>query len=168
MSYHLFGIAFLVVAGGHGGNQTVEPIGARVTRLIKQLGHEEFTKREAAGKELDAIGEPALGPLRKAAAFSDDIEIRRRAGRLVEAISQPIRAAAVQKELAKWQGEWVADEGQKLSIKGEQWTSGTPTFGPVVGKLHDIEVQEAMTRVNLVVEAGPTKGLTCRIIFRRD
>src|SRR5437868_3542436 len=33
---------------------------AKIDRLIKQLGDDDFAKREAASKELDALGEPAL------------------------------------------------------------------------------------------------------------
>jgi hypothetical protein len=74
--------------------------------LIKQLGHEEFTKREAASKELDAIGEPALDALRKAAASDGDVEIRRRAERIVQSVTGRIRAALAEKELKKLQGTW--------------------------------------------------------------
>src|SRR6267378_122595 len=59
----------------------------KIARLIQQLGDDAFRKREAASKELDAIGEPALVALRKAAASSDDAEIRRRAEQAVRAIS---------------------------------------------------------------------------------
>jgi hypothetical protein len=41
---------------------------ARIARLVRQLGSDDFDEREAATKELEAIGEPALAPLRKAAA----------------------------------------------------------------------------------------------------
>src|SRR4051795_11137824 len=27
------------------------------------------------------------------------------------------------RELAKWQGEWAGDEGQKMTIHGDQWSS---------------------------------------------
>src|SRR5207253_10590476 len=48
-------------------------------RLIKQLGHEEFVKREAASRALEAIGEPALDSLAEAAKSNQDPEIRHRA-----------------------------------------------------------------------------------------
>jgi HEAT repeat protein len=51
----------------------------RIARLVRQLGDDSFEKREAASRELDAIGEPAVAALRKAAASSDDPEIRWRA-----------------------------------------------------------------------------------------
>jgi len=72
------------------------------------------------------------------------------------------------RELAKWQGEWAGDEGQKMTINGDQWSSSTPTFGPVSGTLKVIEVREKMTLVDLVVEAGPTSGQRCKVILRLD
>jgi uncharacterized protein (TIGR03067 family) len=139
----------------------------RVAGLIRQLGHAEFAKREAASKELEAIGAPALDALRKAAA-GDHPEVRRRAERILQAVTGRLRAAAARKELARWQGDWSGAEGQKLAIKGDQWVSSTPTFGPVSGTLKGIEVREQMTLVDLVVEAGPTKGQTCKVILRLD
>jgi hypothetical protein len=53
------------------GNQPDEQTADRVAGLVKRLGHPNFTIREQAGKELDAIGEPALGALRNAAAGDD-------------------------------------------------------------------------------------------------
>jgi len=47
-----------------------------IGRLIRQLGNDEFEKSEEANKELETIGEPAFAALRKAAASSDDVEIR--------------------------------------------------------------------------------------------
>lgn len=58
----------------------------RIARLVTQLGDDSFEMREAASRELDAIGELALAALRKAAASSDDLEIRQRAERVIESI----------------------------------------------------------------------------------
>lgn len=160
----------LACADGLGGARAEpgkEPKADRIASLIRQLGHEEFAKREAASLELDAIGAPALDALRKAATH-DDPEIRRRAEQIVQAITGRIRAAAAKKELSKWQGDWSGAEGQKLAVQGDQWVSSTPTFGPVSGTLKNIDVREKMTLVDLVVEAGPTKGQTAKVIFRID
>jgi hypothetical protein len=59
---------------------------AEVERLIKQLGSDSFTERQAATKALDAIGEPALETLRKAATENGDAEVRRRAKQIVESV----------------------------------------------------------------------------------
>src|SRR5262245_49678718 len=58
----------------------------RIARLIEQLGDDEFAKREAASKALEAIGAPALAALRKADSHMD-FEVRRRAARLVKTIT---------------------------------------------------------------------------------
>jgi hypothetical protein len=45
-----------------------------VERLIKQLGSDSFSERETASKALEAIGEPALEALKKAATESDGFD----------------------------------------------------------------------------------------------
>jgi RNA polymerase sigma factor (sigma-70 family) len=61
---------------------------ARIERLIRQLGSSQFSEREAAGKALEAVGEPAYDALRAAAVASEDVEIRRRAEDLAQLIEQ--------------------------------------------------------------------------------
>src|SRR5262249_44516344 len=60
-----------------------------VPALIRQLGADSFAEREAASKALQKIGPPALAELRKAL-VSKDLEIRRRARRLVDAIEKEV------------------------------------------------------------------------------
>src|SRR5262245_51626954 len=55
----------------------------RVSRLIEQLGSEQFAEREKASQALDALGEPAMAALTQAAAESADAEVRQRARRLI-------------------------------------------------------------------------------------
>jgi hypothetical protein len=62
----------------------------RIAGLIKQLGDNMFAKRQGASQELEAIGQNALPALRNAAAVSKDLEIRRRAQLLVQAIRQRV------------------------------------------------------------------------------
>jgi len=114
-----FIVAVVVVAGASllYAQPAQETMTARVARLIRQLGHDDFAKREAASKELDAIGEPALDALRTAAASDGDAEIRRRAERIVESIMGRVRAAAA--KLARWEGEWVGNGQQTLIFKGD-------------------------------------------------
>jgi RNA polymerase sigma factor (sigma-70 family) len=59
----------------------------RIDRLIRQLGSDDFTEREAATEALAKIGEPAYEPLLKAL-HSDDVEVRKRADGLLRAIEQ--------------------------------------------------------------------------------
>ncbi|HEY1338846.1 MAG TPA: hypothetical protein VGF59_15125 [Bryobacteraceae bacterium] len=56
-----------------------------IDRLVRQMGSDSFAERQKASKALEAIGEPALATLRKAARDSD-AEIRRRATELVRTI----------------------------------------------------------------------------------
>jgi hypothetical protein len=66
--------------------------GARINKLVEQLGSAEFREREKAVQELDAVGEPALEALRKAAA-SDDAEVKARAAGLVKTIERRVESA---------------------------------------------------------------------------
>jgi len=99
-----FGVVLLAQAGIAQSGPGKDTGAERITRLIKQLGNDEFVKREAASKKLNAIGAPGLEALHKAAVFSDDAEIRRRAELLERAITGRIQAVAAKKELEKLQG----------------------------------------------------------------
>src|SRR4051794_5552289 len=61
------------------------PSGAEIGRLIEKLGDDDFDVREAATERLMLAGEPALAALRKALS-SDDLEVRRRARRIVDSV----------------------------------------------------------------------------------
>jgi len=62
---------------------------AEIARLVKQLGHDEFEKREDATTRLKEIGEPALDPLTKAT-MSSDPEVRRRAEDIVTILEKKL------------------------------------------------------------------------------
>ena len=102
--YLVVGAVVGVILAAQAGTLRADPdkeTGAdRIDRLIKQLGDKAFAKREAATKELEAIGVATLAALRNAAASSDDPEIRLRAKRIVDAVAE----AAAKAELAKLQG----------------------------------------------------------------
>src|SRR5262245_29880961 len=72
----------------------------RVAHLIRQLGDEVFATREAAARELTAIGLPALKALQLAATTSTDAEVRARCQRLAEAIEETRPFTG--KDLAGW------------------------------------------------------------------
>src|SRR5262245_8638210 len=118
MRTYVFGIMLLIVSGGLLGEQPAESMADRIARLVKQLGHDEFAKRNEASKELDAIGEPALPALRKAAA-DGEAEVQRRAERLIASITGRVRAAVTKKELEKLQGTWICvaseSNGQRIN-----------------------------------------------------
>ncbi|HMF13737.1 MAG TPA: hypothetical protein VKE94_15570 [Gemmataceae bacterium] len=157
-------LGFICAACALGVHPPKEPAPDRIARLIKQLGDDAFAKRGAAGKELEAIGEPALEALRKAAATNEDLEIRRRA----EGVIRALAARACKKELAKFAGSWKSTEGVWMKINGDRWSSGTPSFGPVSGVMWISELREHVVLADFVVEEGPTKGQICKAIFRLD
>src|SRR5262245_21772657 len=85
------------------GGQYTKPVPAVTTpaeieRIIRQMGSDDYFEREAASKELAAIGEPAREALEKAA-NGNDAEVQRRASKLVEALD-----AKVYRELRCFKG----------------------------------------------------------------
>lgn len=165
MRTHLVaGLALGVLVGALRADPGKDGTADRVARLIEQLGDRQYARREAAGRELEAVGEPALPALRRAAAGADDAEVRRRAEQVVGAIRRNLG----KKELARWEGSWVGDPGVYMTIKGDRFTSGTPTVGARNGSITAVEVGEKVVRVDMLVEEGDTKGQTFRAIFRLD
>jgi hypothetical protein len=86
----------------------------RIADLVNQLGDDDYDKREAASKELEAVGEPALVALRKAAADNADLEIRWRAVRSVEAIRYRLDRTDV-KSVPPPRGAVVLFDGKSLN-----------------------------------------------------
>jgi hypothetical protein len=58
----------------------------KIDKLIQKMGSKDFDEREAASKELEKIGEPALRALKNAVKENQSEEIRRRAKVLVETL----------------------------------------------------------------------------------
>jgi hypothetical protein len=155
--------AVVALVAAAGGSATDPPAADQVAGLVRQLGHDKYATREAAGRELEAIGEPALGALRQAAA-SPDPEVRARSERVIGAIA----ARAGARELAKWAGSWKTPDGVWMKIDGHRWSSGTPSWGPVGGSMWVVEVGPAFVAADMLVEFGPTQGQTCRAIYGLD
>src|SRR5688572_30810950 len=61
----------------------------RIQEAIRGLGAESFEDREKATAELKKIGAPAQEALKKAAADSEDPEVRERAKRILDSIAKP-------------------------------------------------------------------------------
>ena len=83
---------------------------ARLQQLLKQLGNPEFAAREAASRELRGLGLSALDGLQRAVR-SGDLEVRRRAERLIQDIeaeaygnSEHYRAFALGRIMARVDG----------------------------------------------------------------
>src|SRR5205823_6578585 len=60
-------------------------------RLVRQLGGRKYSEREAAARQLEALGEPALPALRRAISTAE-LEVRRRAESLIVRIEQRAEA----------------------------------------------------------------------------
>jgi WD40 repeat protein len=74
------------------GRQPRAPVserGVRITMVIKDLDDEDFAVREKATKELEKLGRAAEAPLRQALAGKPSLEVRRRAERILDALSAP-------------------------------------------------------------------------------
>ena len=74
------------------GNKSADP--KRIAELIQQLGSLKFIERENARRELEAIGEPALEALKKAAK-SEDLETSRRASEIVRLLEERSNTAKI-------------------------------------------------------------------------
>lgn len=155
-----------------------ETTSGRVATLVQQLGHPRFAKREEASKELDAIGEPALDALRKAAASSDDAEVRQRAERIVAAVTGRVRAAVTKKELEKLQGTWslvsMKANGQQISgenrgfvftFKGDRWSLHVNGLLSQAGTVQQIEVMAKHNAIDLPITEGGNVGVTAISIY---
>src|SRR5262245_52255580 len=157
------------------GQPDQEAMTNRVAHLIRQLGDSEFTKREQASKELDAIGAPALPTLRQAAS-GEGAEVRRRAERLIASITGRVRAAVTKKELEKLQGTWirVAHEtnGQRVhgedhvfTVTGDKWTTHLGAQLLQGGTVASIEVKEKFNAIDLPITEGGNVGVTAISIY---
>jgi uncharacterized protein (TIGR03067 family) len=174
------GVILAVQAGTSRGDPGKETDTERIVRLIKQLGDGAFARREAASKELEAIGAPALAALRKVAGSSDDAEVRLRAKR----IDARVVEAAAKSELAKLQGVWTVvsyevegkqlpgkDKRSTMTITGDKWVAKwfKDEGGEVEsGILKIVNPEKSPLAVDFVHLDGPHKGSTVFAIGRVD
>jgi hypothetical protein len=70
-----------------------------VERLVSDLNAGNYAARERASEELEEIGEPAAGALRKALAGKPSLEQRRRLEQLLERIEEPAKSPRQLREL---------------------------------------------------------------------
>jgi hypothetical protein len=119
-----------------GGRGTPERIG----QLITQLGSSRFREREQAATELDAIGEPALSALKKAAQ-DPDLEVRRRAEALATGIRKRVEMARLLQPMrVRWTfrntplSEAIAEISKQTGFNIELHDSPAETLSWFIGK----------------------------------
>jgi hypothetical protein len=173
MKTHMAGCAAslvaVMVAGGVAAADAPAP--DEIDRLVRQLGDRSFARREAASRELAVIGEPARAAL-TTATTDPDPEIGRRARLVLDGLAARALAAASRKELARWEGEWIGNGGQKFVVKGDRWAWGEAgpwaldkrKLNPVV----IVEVWEKTVQADLLVGDPANDGRVCRAIFHLD
>ena len=180
MRSYIVGFLFLAAAGSGLGDSPDEHMASRVARLVKQLGHDEFEKRQEASQELDAIGEPALDALRKATSH-EDAEIRKRATAIVATITGRVRAAVTKKELERLQGTWSLvsmevggqqikgeDKSFVLVFKGDKWSLHVNGQLSQAGTVQQIEVRAKHNAIDLPITEGGNVGTTATSIYAVD
>jgi hypothetical protein len=110
------------------GESPRKPDVAHSSRLVQQLGHDQFGQREAASKKLKHIGAPALKALQAAANSNGDPEVQRRAALLVKAIEGALPFFNG-KDLTGWQGlsgHWSVNGGAIIGTTKLHGGDGLP------------------------------------------
>jgi hypothetical protein len=124
----------------------------RVAALIRQLGDDAFAKREAASKELLAIGVPALAALKKARA-SDDPEVRRRATLLHQKIAATLQVFCYQGHARAGEGVVLgvafSADGKRVLSSANAWLGDQPaTYGGLSVRLLDVRTGKLLRRLH--------------------
>jgi uncharacterized protein (TIGR03067 family) len=171
-------IAGLSLAARLEAQQAVSPV--QIEKLVAQLGDDSFARREAASEELGSIGELALPALHKAAASSDDLEIRARADIIAAEITVRLLAARVKQEIEGLQGDWYStsvnhdgalQQGENRAdrhiFSGNQWAYKNGDGLHEAGKFNIVEVGERFVKMNFVVTSGTRAGDTWAGIYER-
>jgi uncharacterized protein (TIGR03067 family) len=145
----------------------------RVAGLVRQLGHDRYAQREEASRQLVAIGEAALGPLRKATSDPDP-EVGRRARLVIQAIA----ARVTRRELEKLEGTWsltsYETDGQRvqgenkahvIAFRGETWSIRVGGQVSQAGVVERIEAAGKVHAIDLLITEGGNVGVTAVSIY---
>jgi hypothetical protein len=137
----------------------------RLEALVKQLGASRYLDRERAQHELEKIGAPALDLLRKAAA-SEDAEVNRRAGELVQKIENAVLASRLlsptrvnlsikDTPLPAALAELQRQSGYKVFLAGKPAPVEKRRVSLVTGEVTFWEALDALCRKARLVEVYP-------------
>ena len=121
------------------------PDDAEIARLVKQLGHDDFDKREAATARLKEIGEPALAILRKAATESGDPEVRCRSAALLRVFQDRLDRTDCESVPAP-KGAVVLFDGKGLEGWVHRDGRTAPTWIILEGGILEVSGGDIMTR----------------------
>jgi uncharacterized protein (TIGR03067 family) len=175
-AYHIGAVGMVILIATATGYSDADNwmVAARVARLVAQLGADKFAQREGASKELESIGEPALPALREAAASNDDVEIRRRA----EMIIQAIAGLVTKRELTRLQGAWCLlsyetdgkrikgeDQAHVFTFEGEKWSLRVGGQVFQAGTVQRIEVKQKFNAIDLLITGGGGVDVTTASIY---
>jgi WD40 repeat protein len=83
-----------------------------IDRLIMQLGDDDMAKRAHAKKQLEALSELAIDPLKKAAASSEDPEVRKAAKTLLERLEGKARDSVFGDHKGRVNGVAISADGK--------------------------------------------------------
>jgi hypothetical protein len=126
------------------------PTKEQIAALIKQLGHDDFDKREEASKKLEEIGQPAEADLTEAAKSKDE-EVRRRAGEILEKFKYGIYPDTPKKVVDLIKTYITADDNTRTTIIKELLENGTPGCRAVM-KLANVD-NDSKNKVMQVISA---------------
>src|SRR5437764_3787639 len=99
-----------------------DPDDKEIARLVKQLGSSDFRAREAARKQLEAIGEPARDALRKVAASSADLETKRRASAILQTLNAKLQVFCYDLHSERVTGVAFSPDGRRLISASDDGT----------------------------------------------
>jgi tetratricopeptide (TPR) repeat protein len=100
------------------------PSKEQIAQWIKQLGHDDFDKREEASKKLEEAGQAAEAALQEAAKSTDQ-EVRQRAEAILEKFKYGIYPDTPKKVVDLIKAYHTADPNTRQNILGELFESGT-------------------------------------------
>jgi WD40 repeat protein len=83
-----------------------------IDRLVMQLGDDDMEKRSEAKKQLEALGESAIDPLKKAVASSEDPEVRKAAKTLLEKMESKARGSVFGDHRGRVNGVAISADGK--------------------------------------------------------